>query len=181
MSASGASSAFSDLGFSALTLGDIETANQMFHNGLTSPTILGLVEKPRYLIGLGLVALAKKQSEDAAKYIQEARAYVEEHAMAYLCPFLDCADAQVSMARGDATRALELYTRAESRAVEMKMRPIVWQARAGAAKLLAAMGRTDEAIIMRQAARAMIDEIAGLFEDGTMRAAFVESAVKKIQ
>lgn len=62
----------------------------------------------------------------------------------------------------------------------MKMRPLVWQAHAGAAQLLAAMGRAAEADAKRQAARAMIDEIAGLFEDDNLRAAFVESARKKI-
>ncbi len=73
MTASGASSAYADLGFSALAVGNIETASQMFNNGLTRPTILGLLEKPRYLIGLALVALAQKQMDDAVKQIQLAR------------------------------------------------------------------------------------------------------------
>jgi hypothetical protein len=61
----------------------------------------------------------------------------------------------------------------------MTMRPLVWQARAGAAKLLAAMGRQDEAAAKRQAARAMVDEIAGLFDE-KLRTAFVESASSKV-
>jgi ATP/maltotriose-dependent transcriptional regulator MalT len=88
-------------------------------------------------------------------------------------------DARVSAARGDTAHALDQFARAEQLAIEMKMRPIVWQARAGAAKLLAAMGRAEEADAKRQAARAMIDEIAALFKDENLKAMFVESARNK--
>ncbi len=181
MAASAASSALADLGSCALAIGNVETATQMFNNGLARPTIMGLLEKPRYLIGLAYAALAQEQLDDAAKNIQAARSYIEEHAMAYLEPSLDWADAEISVARGDQAHALELYARAEFRAVEMMMRPIVWQARAGAAQVLAAMGRQDEADAKRQAARAMIDEIAGLFQDEKLRAAFASSALRKIE
>jgi class 3 adenylate cyclase/tetratricopeptide (TPR) repeat protein len=180
MAASGASSAFADLGFCALAIGNIDTATRMFNDGLARPTILGLLEKPRYLVGLALVALAQNQLDDAEKRIQAARTYIDDRAMAYLEPFLDWADAQVSAARGDNARALERYARAEERALSMKMRPTVWQARAGAAALLAAMGRARDADAKRQSARAMIDEIATLFEDEKLKAMFVESAVKKL-
>jgi class 3 adenylate cyclase/tetratricopeptide (TPR) repeat protein len=183
MAASAASSAYADLGFCALAIGNLETARELFTNGLTRPTILGLLEKPRYLIGLAFVALAQNQLDDAGQNIQQARAYVDDRAMAYLEPFLDWADARVSAATAGSVgraRALELYTRAETRAAAMTMRPLVWQARAGAAHVLAAMGRPDEAEAKRQAARAMIDEIAALFEDETMCDAFVESAMKKL-
>jgi hypothetical protein len=180
MAASAASSALADLGFCALVIGDVETASQMFNDGLARPTIMGLLEKPRYLVGLALVALAQNQLDDAVKNVQAARAYVEAHAMAYVEPFLDWADAQVRAALGEKVHALELYARAESGAVEMVMRPLVWQSRAHAARLLAAMGRQDEAQGKRQAARAMIDEIAGLFSDEKMREKFLESATKKI-
>ncbi len=56
--------------------------------------------------------------------------------MAYLDRFLDWAEAQVSAARGDTTRVLGLYARAESRAAAMAMRPTVWQARASAANFM---------------------------------------------
>jgi len=180
MAASAASSAFADLGFCALAIGNLDTASQMFNDGLTRPTIMGLLEKPRYLIGLAFVARARNQLDDAAKNIQAAHTYIAEHAMAHLEPFLDWADAEISAARGDSARALEQYARAETRAAETKMRPIVWQARAGAAKVFATMGRQDEADAKRQAARAMIDEIARLFEDEKLRAAFIESAHRKV-
>jgi len=61
------------------------------------------------------------------------------------------------------------------------MRPMVWQARVEAAKVLDALGRTAEAEAKRRDARAMIDEIAALFTDENLRAAFVESAMRKIE
>jgi hypothetical protein len=59
----------------------------------------------------------------------------------------------------------------------MTMRPLAWQARAGAARSLVALGRADEAERKQREARAMIDEIAGLFEDEAMRAMFVAQAI----
>jgi hypothetical protein len=59
-------------------------------------------------------------------------------------------------------------------------RPLVWQAQASAARVMSAMGRTAEAEAKRLQARAVIDEIAGLFEDEKLQEMFVESALGKI-
>ena len=45
------------------------------------------------------------------------------------------------------------------------MRPMVLRTRLGAAQILAASGRSSEAEAKLAEARAMIDEIGGLFED----------------
>ena len=100
--------------------------------------------------------------------------------MKYMYPFIEMADAEVSAARGELDRALEHYARAESLALEMGMRPAVLQARAGAAQALTACGRSAEAAAKRGEARAMIEEIAGLFHDEEMRTLFAESAEMRV-
>ncbi len=74
-----------------------------------------------------------------------------------------------------------LCARLEELALEMQMRPLVWQARAGAAQVLAMLGRHGEAEAHRREARAMIDQIVGLFQDEKLRAMFVESATRRIK
>ena len=60
------------------------------------------------------------------------------------------------------------------------MRPLVWQARAGAARVLSGAGRTSEAEAKRSEAKDMVDEIAGLFKDEKLRGMFLESATSKL-
>ena len=96
------------------------------------------------------------------------------------CQTNNPANAQVSAARGETERALELFTHAEKLALEMLMRPLLLQARAGSAQLLTAASRESEAEAKRREARATIDEIAGLFEDEKLRAMFVGNATRKL-
>ncbi len=171
--------AWADIGFCVLAKGDLDRAHEFFQKGLTVPTTQGLLSRPRHLIGLASVALAHNQIDDAAKFANEARAFVEERAMKHLLPLVAFTDARVSAARGEPERALEFFTRTEVLALEMQMRPLVWQAQVEAAKALSALGREVEAEAKRREARALIDEIAGLFTDAQLRAMFVESAAKK--
>ncbi len=180
MTASAASGAFADIGFNLLKLGNLDGAHEQFQNGLTRPTILGLLTKPLYLMGEALVSLARHQLDDAAKQINDARGYTEEHQMKYLYPLLDWTDAQVSAASGNSQRALDLFVQAEALAKEMKIRPLLWQIQLSAAKMLSAMNRAQEAEAKWNAARQVVNEIAGLFRDDSLRQAFVESATAKI-
>ncbi|CAG1007210.1 hypothetical protein ANRL4_03718 [Anaerolineae bacterium] len=61
----------------------------------------------------------------------------------------------------------------------MKLRPVIWQARAGASQVLRALGRMEEADAQRDAARAMIDEIAGLLREDGLREMFLENVLSK--
>ena len=88
--------------------------------------------------------------------------------------------AQVSAAQDRGEQALDSFTRAEQQAVRMQMRPLVWQARAGAAQVLFGAGRTSKAEAKRAEARDMVDEIAGLFKDEKLRGMFLESATSKL-
>ena len=86
----------------------------------------------------------------------------------------------MSLARGDIEQAPERFASAEKLALEMRMRPLVWQARAGAARALAASGRAGEVDEKLLQARAVIDEIAGMFEDDKLRSMYLESATRTI-
>jgi len=173
-------SVWADMGFCVLASGNLDQADQYFHKGLTWPTMTMYIERPRLLIGAALVALARSRLDEAANAIGEARTFAEECTMEWTYPWIALTDGLVSATRGELKPALESFGRAEELALQMKMRPIVWQARAGAAKVLEALGRTDEANVSRLEARAMVDEIAGLFQDEHLRAMFVESASGRI-
>ena len=100
--------------------------------------------------------------------------------MQHLYAFVAFADAQVSAAQGRSDQALDSFARAEEQALRMQMRPLVWQARAGAAQALFGEGRTSEAEAKRAEAKDMVEEIAGLFKDEKLRGMFLESAMGKL-
>ena len=62
----------------------------------------------------------------------------------------------------------------------MGMRGFAWQAMAGAAGVLAASGRSDEGAAKKTQAIAMVNEIAGLFQDQSLREMYLEGTLTKI-
>jgi hypothetical protein len=60
------------------------------------------------------------------------------------------------------------------------MRPLVWRAHAGAARVLSALGRDSEAEPKLQEARQTIDEIASLFEDPSLATSFRQTATNEL-
>ena len=101
--------------------------------------------------------------------------------MKHFYPLVALAEGRVNVARGQMEQAMENFTRAEDQALDMQRRPSVVLARAGALQVLGSLGRTSEAETQRQRARAMIDEIAGLFDDEKLRGIYLQSAVKKLE
>lgn len=180
MIAASAGPAWAEMGFSFLALGKTDEAFEQFQKGLSYPSFLGLLAKPQNLIGTALVALARGQTQDAIKSVHEARVFAETHAMKFVMPFVEWAEAQSLTARGESELALQHLARSEALATEMQMRPSVLQARTSAAGLLSKLGRTREAEAKRSEARAMVEEIAGLFKDETLKQAFVDKAAKKM-
>ncbi len=171
---------WAEVGFCALAAGHVERASELFHKGLTTSTATKYLARPQLLVGSAFAELAKGRSDEAAKLVQEARQFVEERAMQHLYAFVAFAGAQVSAAQGRGDQALDSFTRAEEQALRMQMRPLVWQARAGAAQVLSGAGRTSKAEEKRAEARDMVDEIAGLFEDEKLRGMFLEGATSKL-
>ena len=171
---------WAEIGFCALAAGDVERASELFHKGLTISTAMKYLARPQLLGGSAFVELVKGRSDEAAKLVHEARQFVEERAMQHLYAFVAFAGAQVSAAQGRGDQALDNFTQAEEQALRMQMRPLVWQARSGAAQVLFGAGRTSKAEAKRAEATDMVDEIAGLFKDEKLRGMFLESATSKL-
>jgi class 3 adenylate cyclase/tetratricopeptide (TPR) repeat protein len=176
-----AANGYADLGFCALELGYPDLAADYFERGLSQPSVSMYLMRPVLLAGSGLVALVRHQPEEALNRVNAARAYAKEHEMLHFYSLVELIAGQISSARGEHEKALEQFNRAEEMAMDMKQRPTVWQARAGAARVLSGLGRDSEAAEKRQQAADMIDEIAALFQNEEYRALFLESAHKKLQ
>lgn len=180
MGVPGGGSAWADIGFCAMAVGNFDKAGEVFQMGLTAPTVMGLLYKPRYLVGSALIALHKRDFETAEKQLEQARAFSEERGMKHMYPEIALAAAQLDVALGNLDHALEQYARAETQATAMQMRPAIWRARAGAAHVFAAQGKTAQAEDKDKSARAMIQEIADLFTDQGLREMFTTSAISKV-
>ncbi|MBI3734875.1 MAG: AAA family ATPase [Chloroflexi bacterium] len=172
---------YSFLGHAALAQGEIDKAHGYYQKGLLLPSPWMNLQKPEVLVGLARVAIVRGQLDEAEQRLAEARTYSEERDMKKAYPQIALASGLYSMARGNPEQALAEYARAEALAMDMQMRPVVMQARIGAARSLAALGRTDEAEAKRREAQAMVSEIAGLFTDEAMRAAFSAHAERQIE
>jgi hypothetical protein len=60
------------------------------------------------------------------------------------------------------------------------MRPFVWWTQATEARLLAAFGRDAEAQVKRRQARAIIDELAGMFKEVDLKTMFLQGALARL-
>ncbi len=172
--------AWADLGFCVLASGDAQQANEFFPKGLNTPTAFMFLARPLLLVGSAFVALGGGDIEGAGNMIQEAREFTESRSMRHLYPLMSLASAQLSLATEDSNGALENFNKAEELASQMTMRPWTWKAQAGAAQVLAGMGRQGEADAKRSGALATLNEMAGLFEDQEMRSMFLEDATKAL-
>ena len=132
---------WAEVGFCLLAVGEVERAGELFNKGLTVTTATRYLARPQLLVGSAFVGLANGRADEAARLVNEARQYAEERAMQHFYAFVAFAGAQVSAAQGLGDQALDGFTRAEEHAIRMQMRPLVWQARAGAAQVLSGAGR----------------------------------------
>ena len=169
-----------EIGFCALAAGEVEQASELFQMGLTRSTATKYLARPQLLIGSAFVEMMKGQCDEAARLVGEARQFVEERSMKHFYALVAFADAQVNAAQGRGDEAIESFALAEEQALQMQMRPLVWQARAGAAQLLSFSGQASKAEVKLGEARDMVDEIGGLFQDEDMRGMFLKNASRKL-
>ena len=172
--------AWADLGFCLLATGDVDQAGQFFDKGLNVSTAFKFLARPMLLAGSAFVALARNDVTEAAKLVQEAQEFSRERGMRHFYPLMSLAQAQVSLAQGDDNRALEEFNRGAESALELGLRPMAWQAQAGAAQVLHGLGREKEAADKRSGAFDIIHQIGDLFEDPSLRSMFLEDAVNKL-
>lgn len=177
MAAMGGGTAWADLGWCALTLGDMDIASESFEKGMNYPSMFMRLEMPRYLAGAALLASNQGHLDAALHRAEEACVYAEDHSMRHMVPLVRLVMGRILAARGAHGAALEQLARSAALAADLRLRPVVWQAHAAAAQSLAAMGRHAAADVQRQAARAVVDDIAATITDGTLRAAYRASAL----
>jgi tetratricopeptide (TPR) repeat protein len=170
----GGGTAWADLGWCALTLGDPEIAAESFEKGLNYPTLFMRVERPRYLAGMALVELLRGHAAEARRLAEEACDYVAERKMENVAPLIWLVMGRVLAGNGEHQSALHEFARAEQAAQKLAMRPLVWQAQAGTAESLFALGETAEAEQKLEEAQATIHEIADLFRNDELREAYLQ-------
>jgi tetratricopeptide (TPR) repeat protein len=171
--------AWADVGFCALTINDLQLAAESFQKGLNQANTFTYLEKARLLAGSALLALAKGEPGEANRLADDAQAYAQERGLRHVLPLTYLTQGRVAAAQGDVEAALAAFGRAEAEARAMEIRPTVWQACLAAAETLAASGRSEEALVKREAAREMIEEIGRLFKDETLRQAYLDSTLPK--
>ena len=174
--AMGGGNAWADLGWCAMTLGDVELADQMFEKGLTYPTIMMRVERPRYLAGAALIRLKRGDVAGARLLAEEACAFVREHGMKNWEPLVHLTLGRILATENRHEAALIQYEQAEQSARAMRLRPVLQQIQAASARSLAALGRSAEAGRAASEATGTTQAIANLFEDEQLRSAYLEGA-----
>jgi class 3 adenylate cyclase/tetratricopeptide (TPR) repeat protein len=172
--------AWADLGFCAVALGDLELADEVFQKGLNYPTMFMYVEKPRLLAGSALLALTRGESDEASRLAEEALAFAQEKEMRHMYPLTHLTIGKVQASQGEVDAALASFGRAEEKAMALNMRPYVWRSQVAAAESLELAGRTEEAQVKRDSARAMVQDISGMFTDEELRSTYLTSALDKV-
>ena len=173
-------SGWADLGFCAHALGEPRIAYQYFQNGLTIPSTQMYMQRPRLLAGAALAAQTLGLDDEAQSYMEEAHRYTEERGFKHYEPLIHLVDGHVSAMKHDTERALEQYRTAEGLAEQMGMRPTMWQAALGRARVLRESGEQDAARAEVDHAEAIAQEIAGTFTSEEHRRAFETSVAEKI-
>lgn len=163
-----------------MAIGDLELAEEVFHKGLNYPTMFMYVEKARLLAGSALLALARGQLDEAAQLVEEALAYAKERYMQNMYPLIYLTRGKILARRNEVDAALESFAEAEARALDLNMRPYLWQSRLAAAEALQSAGRENEVGEKRDSAKAVVEEIAGLFEDQELRSTYLQGALEKV-
>jgi predicted ATPase/class 3 adenylate cyclase len=172
----GGGTAWADIGMCALAAGNLPLAEDVFDRGLNNPSMFMLLERPRFLVGRAVIALAHGRLADAAECVQAARQFAAERRMQNAYPVIEYAAGLVAAAQGNLEGALAAYAEAEAQAARLTLRPLLWRVHAEAARALAALGRAAEAEARAAAARAVVAEMADLFKDDELRRLYAEHA-----
>ncbi|RLT39319.1 MAG: zinc-ribbon domain-containing protein [Chloroflexi bacterium] len=172
--------AWAELGFCLRAAGYSEDAKTLFLRGLEIPTITSNLERPRLLVGAALAALDLRDADAARNYVALAHDYAQEHGLVYLHPLVAYAQGCVAEGRGETDAALAALARAERKGQSLGMRPLIWQARACAARVLRTAGRTEEAGLQAASAWEMAQEIGAIFQNPELSATFLAYAQARI-
>jgi class 3 adenylate cyclase/tetratricopeptide (TPR) repeat protein len=172
--------AWADLGFCALAQGNLSLAGEVFDKGLHIPTMFTLVEQPRLLAGAALLACVQGEFDQALRMAQDAHTFATERCMRHILPLTWLTLGKIRVARGELESSLEAFVEAELAAMTLGLRPWAWQIMAAAGNALAEAGQNKPAHEKRNAAQALVIEIADQISDPDLRNAYQRSTLAKI-
>jgi class 3 adenylate cyclase/tetratricopeptide (TPR) repeat protein len=172
--------AWADLGFCAITAGDLAIAEQTLSQGLTQPNMFSLLERPHTLAGAAALSLVKKDPQAALRQSEEGLEFAAENGMRHHEPLAFLMRGRAHLAMGESTQAMDDFERAASLANELGFRPLLWQARLEIARALSADGLPELAQASLDQARLVIDGIAGLFQEDDLRQGYLDSAIHRL-
>lgn len=170
-----ASTVWADLGYANLAMGDIDSAEDDFANGLAAVSATQYWEKPRLLIGSALVAKEVGDQDEAHRLLDEAQAFLLEKELRLFDGELNHARGKVLMTEDRHAEALERLSGAFESATDMGLRPLAVQIAVTAAAAATAAGQSDVANSHEETARILAEEVARSVVDEELRTA-VETA-----
>src|SRR5262249_24349180 len=90
-------SAWGEIGFCPEAVGELEKARDYFQKGLTTPTMMTQLERPRLLVGVALIDLTQGKVEQAGQQVAEAQAFATAHGLQFTYPQVAYAEGQVAV------------------------------------------------------------------------------------
>jgi hypothetical protein len=93
--------------FCQLRLGDTAAAAETFQKGLTVPTTHGVMNRPSFLVGAALAALAQGNLDREDDVVREARQLVDSAGTMHLLAAVGIAEGLVSIERKDDKHAAQ--------------------------------------------------------------------------
>ncbi len=179
--APGGGSAWADLGWCAIAVGDLQVAREVFEKGLNHPTMFMMLEKPRHLAGMAMVLLGEGDVNGAMAMADEARRFAEERQMRHHYPMVNLVLGRVFAAAGLHADALEALHEAEQSAVGLRMRALLWRIQVSSAQSLAALGEANAAEAKLDQARETVAEIAELIDERETRSSYQRRMAEELE
>ena len=165
-----------ELGWAALSTGDLEAAGEQFETGVDGTSATKFLEAPSLWVGLALVRLSEGDAGAAAGFAAQAAGFVDERAMAFMRPLVALGLGTVAMVNGEPAKALPIFGDGVGLAAGMNAAPFEWRLHGARAGALRALGRQTEAEAEAEAAGSVIADMQARFADPTLAESFGASA-----
>lgn len=172
--------AWAEVGFTALGLGNIEQATEMFDNGINISTATKNLAKPQLLMGQGMLKLMGGDIPGALEKIDEAENFTNSIRMKHYAPFFGLMRGMIHGAAGDSKSSLESLQESKSEALKLGMLPTALQASLTVAGAISS--QPDDSLTKNTLAECekLIEEISSSIKDSQISNAFESAARSKL-
>ena len=172
--------AWAEVGFTALGLGNLEQATEMFNNGITISTAAKNLAKPQLLMGQGMLKLMDGDIPGALEMIDDAERFANSIRMKHYAPFFGLMRGMIQGAAGNSKSALESLEKSKSEALKLGMLPTALQASLTAVGIISS--QADEVLSKNTIAECekLIEEISASIKDTQISNAFESAARSKL-